>query len=156
MTKYMIISFILFATIIANAQTKVDSQKIASLKKEILKMDSLLFDVAFNQCDTVLFKKILADDIEFYDDRSGLNNSKQVEINSLIEKCARPQKLTRKLNSCTIDKLGDFGAVQLGEHTFYIGDIDVGTAKFVQIWERKGGGWVVKRIVSYEHRSTHK
>jgi Domain of unknown function (DUF4440) len=156
MIKYLILLLALATTKIANAQTRADSQKLSSLKKEILKMDSLLFDVAFNQCDTALFKKILSDDIEFYDDRSGLNSSKRLEINSLIEKCARPQKLTRKLNSCTIDILGNFGAVQLGEHTFYIGDIDVGTAKFVQIWERKGAEWVVKRIVSYEHRSTHK
>jgi hypothetical protein len=66
-------------------------------------MDSLLFDVAFNQCDTIIFKKIIADDIEFYDDRTGLNNSKRVEINAIIEKCARPEKLTRKLNTCTVD-----------------------------------------------------
>ncbi|MDR7209825.1 nuclear transport factor 2 family protein [Flavobacterium piscis] len=123
---------------------------------EIIKMDSLLFDVAFNQCDAALFKKIIAEDVEFYDDRFGLNHSKGNEIKSLVEKCARPEKLTRKLDSCTIDKLGDFGALQIGEHTFLVNDIPVGTGKFIHIWERKDNDWKLKRIVSYEHRAVKK
>lgn len=119
-------------------------------------MDSLLFDVAFNQCDAALFKKIIADDVEFYDDRFGLNVSKVLEIKSLAAKCERSEKLTRKLNSCTIDKLGDFGAVQIGEHTFYSNGIPEGTGKFIHIWERKDTDWILKRIVSYEHRPIKK
>src|SRR5215216_5507052 len=108
-------------------------------------MDSLLFDVAFNQCDAAQFKKIIADDVEFYDDRFGLNVSKENEIKSLNAKCNRPENLTRKLNSCTIDKLGDFGAVQIGEHTFYVDGKPEGTGKFIHIWERKDKDWKLKR-----------
>lgn len=152
----LFILILLFLTKIAFAQTNKEVLKIDLLKMEIIKMDSLLFTVAFNQCDTTLFKKIIADDVEFYDDRSGLNTSKTNEIKSLISKCIRPEKLTRKLNSCTIDKLGDFGAVQLGEHTFYIDGKPEGTGKFIHIWERKGKEWKLKRIVSYEHRPIKK
>jgi hypothetical protein len=144
--------FILFLSREAFAQTNSEVLKMDLLKNEILKMDSLLFDVAFNQCDAALFKKIIADDIEFYDDRFGLNISKANEIKSLNEKCAQEQKLTRKLNSCTIDKLGDFGAVQIGEHTFYFNGKPTGTGKFIHIWQRKDNDWILKRIVSYEHR----
>lgn len=144
--------FILFLSREALAQTNSEVLKIDLLKNEIIKMDSLLFEVAFNQCDAALFKKIIADDVEFYDDRFGLNVSKENEIKSFTAKCARTEKLTRKLNSCTIDKLGDFGAVQLGEHTFYIDGKPEGTGKFIHIWERKDNDWKLKRIVSYEHR----
>jgi CubicO group peptidase (beta-lactamase class C family) len=151
-----LVFYFLFGSLTAIAQTNNNAEKATILKNEILQMDSLLFDIAFNQCDTVLFKKLIADDIEFYDDRTGLNNSKQVEINSLIEKCNRPEKLTRRLNTSTVDKLGDFGAVQLGEHTFFVNDMPVGSAKFIHIWERKGKDWIVKRIVSYTHGAVNK
>lgn len=147
---------LLFLSEVLFAQNNREILKIDLLKKEIIKMDSLLFDVAFNQCDTILFKRIIADDIEFYDDRSGLNTSKANEIKSLISKCVMSQKLIRKLNSCTIDKLGDFGAVQLGEHTFYFDGKPTGTGKFIHIWERKDNDWKLKRIVSYEHRPIKK
>lgn len=155
MTK-LIITILLFLSEVIFAQNNREILKMDLLKKEIIKMDSLLFDVAFNQCDTILFKKIIADDVEFYDDRSGLNTSKANEIKSLISKCVMSKKLIRKLNSCTIDKLGDFGAVQLGEHTFYFDGKPEGTGKFIHIWERKDNDWKLKRIVSYEHRPIKK
>lgn len=152
----IILLFMLFLSKQVTAQTNSEVLKMDLLKAEIIKMDSLLFDVAFNQCDTILFKKIIADDIEFYDDRSGLNTSKTNEIKSLVSKCVMSKKLIRKLNYCTIDKLGDFGAVQLGEHTFYFDGKPTGTGKFVHIWERKDKDWKLKRIVSYEHRPIKK
>lgn len=152
----VIMLFILFLSKQAVAQTNSEVLKTDVLRNEILKMDSLLFDVAFNQCDASQFKKIIADDVEFYDDRFGLNVSKENEIKSLDSKCSRPEKLTRKLNSCTIDKLGDFGAVQIGDHTFYVDGKPEGTGKFIHIWERKDKDWKLKRIVSYEHRPIKK
>lgn len=152
----VIMLFILFLSKQAVAQTNSEVLKTDVLRNEILKMDSLLFDVAFNQCDASQFKKIIADDVEFYDDRFGLNVSKENEIKSLDAKCSRPEKLTRKLNSCTIDKLGDFGAVQIGDHTFYVDGKPEGTGKFIHIWERKDKDWKLKRIVSYEHRPIKK
>jgi ketosteroid isomerase-like protein len=152
----ILILFMLFLSRQVTAQTNSDVLKMDLLKTEIIKMDSLLFDVAFNQCDAALFKKIIADDVEFYDDRFGLSTSKPNEIKSLLAKCERTEKLTRKLNSCTIDKLGDFGAVQIGEHTFYIDGKPEGTGKFIHIWERKDNDWKLKRIVSYEHRPIKK
>ncbi|MBF4486649.1 nuclear transport factor 2 family protein [Flavobacterium sp. CSZ] len=152
----VIMLFIFFLSRQAVAQTNSEVIKTDLLKSEIIKMDSLLFDVAFNQCDAAQFKKIIADDVEFYDDRFGLNVSKENEIKSLDAKCSRPEKLTRKLNSCTIDKLGDFGAVQIGEHTFYVDGKPEGTGKFIHIWELKDKDWKLKRIVSYEHRPVKK
>lgn len=152
----VIVLFIFFLSRQATAQTNSEILQENLLKTEIIKMDSLLFDVAFNQCDAAQFKKIIADDVEFYDDRFGLNVSKENEIKLLNSKCNRPEKLTRKLDSCTVDKLGDFGAVQIGEHTFYVDGKPEGTGKFIHIWERKDKDWKLKRIVSYEHRPIKK
>jgi hypothetical protein len=131
-------------------QTETDKK---NLEKEIIKMDSLLFKEAFNKCNLEIFENIISDDIEFYDDRSGLNTSKQKEINSFKDKCSKPFTIKRKLNSIFIDKLGDFGAIQTGIHTFLVDDKEVQKAKFVTIWEHKNGKWFVKRAISYEHKS---
>ncbi|TDW45830.1 uncharacterized protein DUF4440 [Flavobacterium sp. 270] len=148
-----LVLFMLFLSRQAIALTKNEDAAIDALKTEIIQMDSLLFGSAFNQYDVTIFRKIISDDVEFYDDRYGLNVPNDIKSKALIEKYTRPQNVTRKLNSCTIDKLGDFGAVQLGEHTFFINGIPNGTGKFIHIWERKGKDWKLKRIVSYEHKS---
>lgn len=151
-----LVLFMLFLSRQASSKTNSDKIKMDLLKNEIIEMDNLLFDVAFNQCDAALFKKIISDDIEFYDDRYGLNIPNGDKIKVIVEKYSRPEKLIRRLNSCTVDKLGDFGAVQVGEHTFYNNDIPEGTGKFIHIWERKGKDWKLKRIVSYEHKPFEK
>jgi hypothetical protein len=154
--KYFTIAILLLASLNSNSQTKEIDIKKANLREEILKMDSLLFNAAFNHCDTTLFKKILSDNIEFYDDRTGLNTSKELEVKSLVEKCARKDSMIRVLKSTTVTKLGDFGAVQLGEHDFVINGITIGSGQFIHIWERTRLGWKLKRIVSYEHATTGK
>lgn len=147
-----LVLFMLFLSRQASGKTNSENAGMELLKDEIIAMDNLLFDFAFNQCDAALFKKIISDDIEFYDDRYGLNIANGDKIKAIVEKYSRPEKLVRKLNSCTIDKLGDFGALHVGEHTFYNNDIPQGTGKFIHIWERKGDEWKLKRIVSYEHK----
>ena len=148
--------FILFLSRQAFTHTSSKNEATALLESEIIKMDRLLFDVAFNQYDAAVFKKIIADDIELYDDRYGLNISSGNKIKALFEKYTRPEHLTRQLISCTIDKLGDFGAVQVGEQTFFINGTPETTGKFIHIWERKDKEWKLKRIVSYEHRQYKK
>lgn len=147
-----LVLFMLFLSRQASAYVKHENVKNNLLHAEIIEMDTLLFDVAFNQSDAAAFRRIISEDVEFYDDRYGLNVSNDNKIKSLIGKQTRSQKVTRKLNSCTIDKLGDFGAVQLGEHTFYSNDIPQVKGKFIHIWERKNKDWKLKRVVSYEHK----
>ncbi len=149
---------ILFALYIFSIYSSVFSQDIKKLKekehlnKEILKMDSLLFNIAFNKCDLELYKKIMSPELEFYDDRSGLNISIEKEIASFKDRCSRPHKLTRKLVYSQASVLGDYGAVQLGEHNFLVDGKIVEKAKFIHIWERTENSWVAKRVVSYDHK----
>jgi hypothetical protein len=122
------------------------------LNREILKMDSLLFNVAFNNCDLDLYKKIMSTELEFYDDRSGLNISIEKEIASFKDRCSKPFKVTRNLVATTVHVLGDYGAVQLGEHNFLVDGKVVENAMFITIWERKEKSWIAKRVVSYDHK----
>ncbi|AXT51679.1 nuclear transport factor 2 family protein [Aquimarina sp. BL5] len=126
---------------------------ISSLEFKIRKMDSLLFQVGFNGCNKEVFKTILTEDIEFYDDRSGLNTSLEKELASFNDKCSKPFSVTRRLVSHTIHALGDYGALQKGTHNFYVDDKKVETAKFITIWERKDTIWIVKRAISYDHKN---
>jgi hypothetical protein len=155
MKKILYLAFILININNIKAQESDQINPNNSLRNEILKMDSLLFNVGFNHCDSVVYKNILSDDLEFYDDRSGLNASKQIDVQSLIEKCASKNNYTRILINCSIDKLGDFGALQIGEHYFVVNGVKVGTANFIHVWQRTNQGWKLKRVISYEHKSTH-
>lgn len=125
MKKILFFGFILITIKNVNAQERIQITPSNSLRNEILKMDSLLFNIWFNHCDSIVYKNILSDDLEFYDDRSGLNASKQIDVQSLIEKCARKDNLTRVLSNCTVDKLGDFGTLQIGEHYFVVNGVKV-------------------------------
>lgn len=147
-----LVLFMLFLSRQASAYVKNENIKTSILHAEIIEMDSLLFNIAFDQCDAAVFRKIIADDVEFYDDRYGLNVSRGDKIKSLIGTKTRSQKVTRKLNFCSVAQLGDFGALQTGEHTFYSNDTPQGTGKFIHIWERKEKDWKLKRVISYEHR----
>ena len=94
----------------------------------------------------------MSTELEFYDDRSVLNISIEKEIASFKDRCSKPFKVTRNLVATTVHVLGDYGAVQLGEHNFLVDDKVVENAMFITIWERKENSWIAKRAVSYDHK----
>lgn len=149
--NYLILLFILLPNAAFSQDADTNKAKLV-LENEILKMDNLLFNVAFNQCDLVLYKKIMSPNLEFYDDRTGLNTSFAVEVASFKDRCSIPVSTTRKLVSSTVHVLGDYGAVQLGEHEFYVDDEKVEKAQFIIVWERQDDSWIVKRTISYDHK----
>lgn len=134
-------------------ESEASDQEIdAALEDEINGMDYLLFDGAFNSCDLELHKRLTSNDFEFYDDRSGLNKSIDNEILSFEDRCSRPFAVTRKLVSSKAYALGDYGAVQIGEHEFYEDGRKVERAKFIIIWEREDDSWILRRAISYGHQ----
>jgi len=148
--NYSLLFFVLFSNSVSSQEA--DKMKAnRSLEQKIMKMDSLLFNVAFNKCDLKLYKKIMSPNLEFYDDRSGLNTSFEVEVASFKDRCSKPVSVTRKLVNSSVHVLGDYGAVQLGEHDFYVDGKKVEKAKFIIVWERKDNSWIVKRTISYDH-----
>lgn len=155
MNKFKLLSLSLLTSIFSSSAFSEAPQQhrgINELQSEIQKMDHLLFDVAFNTCDLNLYKKIIAKDLEFYDDRSGLNKAIEKEIRSFEDRCSKPFSVTRKLTASEVHGLGDYGAVQIGSHEFYQDGKKVEKAQFIIIWERKADAWIMKRTISYDHQ----
>jgi hypothetical protein len=125
--------------------------KDRELYNEILKMDSLLFNEAFNKCNLDIFKTIMSREFEFYDDRSGLNTSFEKAVASYKDRCSKPYTLTRELVNTSVHILGDYGALQKGVHDFFVDGNKVETAKFITVWEKTDDSWIVKRAISYDH-----
>lgn len=143
---------ILFMTIQSKAQSVHNIEDARLLHDEIIRMDSLLFNVAFNECDFGLWKSIMNEDLEFYDDRQGLNTSFDVEVRSFLDRCSKDFKVIRKLVSTEIYPLNNYGAVQLGVHEFYVDNKLEEIAKFVHIWRNIDENWVITRVVSFDHK----
>ncbi|WP_422860893.1 serine hydrolase domain-containing protein [Flagellimonas sp. S174] len=136
------------------------------LYNKIVNEDSLLFDEAFNKCNTDVLDSIIALDLEFYNDTSGANYGRQPFIES-IEKniCGRNYSPKRKLveNSLEIHLLKNYGnvyaALQKGKHEFYAIEKNkksylTSTADFTHLWLKTSNDWLLKRMLSYNHKTS--
>lgn len=126
----------------------------SDLKKEILHMDSVLFN-GFNTHNLEVMKSVFDKDLEFYHDKGGLTNYDQ-NIAAFQQNFSRNQDIHRELipGSTEIYPVKDFGAMQIGAHRFCHtenGQQDCGTFKFVHIWKKTPNGWKLVRVVSYGH-----
>ena len=142
-------------TCLALAQT-VGAQlsKTDELYLQIVEMDKALFE-AFNNRDLEKQKTIFARDIEFFHDQGGVSKYDQL-IDNTKRLFAQNNGLKRTLvpNSLEIYPIKDYGALQIGKHTFCHsedGRDDCGTFKFVQVWQKRSDGWKLTRVISYGH-----
>ncbi len=136
----------------------------AALFDTIAALDTSLFTAAFFTCDVARVRALVTDDLEFYDDRSGLaytsGDAFAADINCLHWTQGNDPQIARRLvpGSMTVDRLGDWGAMQRGRHQFYRvvpGGADVleGDADFIHLWCRDPDGWKIARVISYGHRA---
>ncbi len=120
---------------------------------EVAELDRQLFD-AYNQCDLVAFRKLLADDLEFYHDQGGLMHGADAVTEAVRKNICG--KVRRELvpGTLEVDKIEGYGAIELGSHNFC--EIQsgkcVGTARFLQVWQHDGDAWKATRIISFGHR----
>lgn len=124
------------------------TQAITALAKQ-------LFD-AYNTCDIDKLGSLVADDLEFYHDKTGLAVGKQPFLVAIKNNICG--KVTRELVPGTLEvyPIHGYGAVEIGLHRFHHpGDADVGEAKFVQLWQYKDGAWKVTRVISYDHKAAN-
>jgi ketosteroid isomerase-like protein len=164
--KIYLISFLMFfvvATGFGQKQNKKVSKKSlpvatnqTAIYKEIFKVDSTMFH-AFNNCDSIAYKKFLTNDLEFYHDLGG-QHFLSTEMQSVKEMCEKNFHIRRQLltNTLEVYKLGNFGAVEIGVHRIFHtnpGQTEhiSGDYKFVHVWEKKDGIWKLKRVISYGH-----
>jgi ketosteroid isomerase-like protein len=128
----------------------------AELTSAISALDTQLFD-AYNNCDLDKLGSMVADDLEFYHDKTGLAVGKQPFLVAIKNNICG--KVTRELvkGSMEVYPIHGYGAVEIGVHRFHhpgTQDHDVlGEAKFVHLWQYKDGAWKVTRVISYDHET---
>jgi hypothetical protein len=136
------------------------------LHAEILRLDSLLFEVSFNNCEVEILYELTDDDFEFYHDQSGITRGQEPFVESIRNNiCGLEYRPLRKLvaGSTEVFPLYEngelYGAVQRGEHEFYAREADkepylTSTAMFTHLWIKKGDQWIIRRVLSYDHQSS--
>jgi len=125
------------------------------LMKAVTALDKELFD-AYNGCNLDRLGTLVADDLEFYHDKTGLAVGKQPFLDAIKNNICG--KVTRQLvpGSLEVYPIHGYGAVEIGVHRFHhpaaSPDHDVvGEAKFVTLWQYKDGAWKITRAISYDH-----
>lgn len=124
------------------------------LMKAVTALDKELFD-AYNGCNLDKLGTLVADDLEFYHDKTGLAVGKQLFLDAIKNNICG--KVTRQLVPGTLEvyPIHGYGAVEIGVHRFHhpgTQDHDVvGEAKFVTLWQYKDGAWKITRAISYDH-----
>jgi ketosteroid isomerase-like protein len=139
----------------AHADESPGSGDQASLLGEVQALDATFFD-AYNRCDLRLVGSLVADDLEFYDDRDGFEVSRQALLDDLEKYICG--KVHRELVAGTLEvhPIPGYGALEIGAHRFCEASSsacpsDSSVSKFVHIWRKKDGAWKLTRAVSYGH-----
>jgi len=156
------ILLVLFALAVSNIWAQVDST--SELYITLQKQDSTLFEKGFNQCDSISLDKMIARELRFYHDQSGVQDRKVFFENVAKYICSNPQqKPIRRLEegSLVVFPLYNegilYGAIQHGVHNFYI--IEEGeeerwtsTAKFTHVWILEEDSFKLREALSYDHQ----
>ena len=145
---------LLFIQNIAIAQEKKVAPTSDELYREIEQMDEIMFN-AFNDKDFEKFKSLFTSDLEWFQDNGGLLAYDTVFTN-FSNMFKNENRLTRKLVKGTLEvhPIKDYGAIETGTHEFRHmenGKEEIGTFKFLMIWQKKDNKWKISRVVSYDH-----
>jgi len=140
----------------------LSTEELTSLIQE---KDHLIFDKAFNNCETEVLQTLIHEEAEFYHDMVGKTNGKADFIANMENGLCggnMPYKPMRVLDekSNQVFPLYNrgtlYGAVQTGKHRFYAKEGDkepyfTSVADFTHLWELEDGNWKLKRVISYNH-----
>ena len=125
----------------------------AVLFNTIVHHDSVFFN-AYNTCDVNLstYASYFSQDIEFYHDHGGLMTSMKDIVDATQKNVCG--KVTRKLvkGSIEVYPIKNYGAVEIGLHSFHNNTQPVGTpskvGRFTIIWKNENNNWKITRVVS--------
>jgi len=144
--------WVVFGVVLSRARAQSNAAP-EDLFKTIQALDMRLFD-AYNHCDLTTISSLVAEDLEFYHDKTGLARGRQSLVDGIKNNICG--KVTRELvpGTLQVDPIANYGAV----HRFYHpGDANnVGEAQFVTLWQHKDSGWQVTRAISFDHRAAAK
>jgi hypothetical protein len=149
MRRFASMLVLALAASVANSE---DTPRSGRLYDELAAMDRELFEAAFVSCDREKFRSLFTEDAEFYHDRDGAMTGRQV---TELRGCPRDDGVRRVLVEGSLEAypIRDFGAIQIGRHTF-TRDGEEGTevAQFVHLWRYSDGQWRLARVLSFDHR----
>ena len=149
-----------FITPQLDAQVSQDSQ----LYKDLTQQDSIFFEKGFNQCDIAYLQEVIAEDLRFFHDQSGVQYRDDFFKSTKENLCSDfNKKPIRKLEPGSLEVFplytnGNlYGAIQKGVHNFYIRekgkeDRFTSTAKFTSVWVLKDERWMLTEVLSYDHQ----
>lgn len=124
------------------------------LFKTVESLDAGLFG-AVNHCDIEKVRDDFAEDAVFLHDKVPPLVGRGAIVDSIKENLCG--KVVRELVPGTLEvhPLKDYGAVEIGVHRFlhpFSQDHGVvGEAKFIHVWQLKGGTWRITQVISYDH-----
>jgi Domain of unknown function (DUF4440) len=131
----------------------------APLYRTIKELDQKLF-AAFNSCDLATLSSLVDENLEFYHDRSGLASGRASFLTSIKNNICDKVKRELVASSLQVYPLANFGAIELGEHTFcnlsetpVCKDETNGIGKFFMLWQMQGQQYRLTRVISYDHMS---
>lgn len=143
--------------------------KVNAYNQEIFALikgkDSLLFQIGFNQIDTVQVVKLISTNFEFYHDQHGITETQSRFIKNIDGMRELPFKIWRVLVDGTMEVFPLYqensqilyGAIQNGVHEFYQ-QIEgkaarkTNRARFTHLWIIENGEWKLTRVLSYDHK----
>jgi len=120
-----------------------------ALYDTIAGLDSIFFET-YNTCNLEKMKDMVADDLEFYHDRTGLETSKTAFMAATKKYiCNKVQREIMK-GSIEVYSINGYGAVEIGYHRFHnLAEGSISNAsKFIILWKRNNGHWQMSRIIS--------
>ena len=122
------------------------------LYQPVAGLDTELFS-AYNNCQLDKLGSLVAEDLEFYHDKTGLAVGRQTFLNAIKNKICG--KVHRELVPRTLEiyPMEGFGAVEIGIHRFTHPDDhhSLGEARFITLWRHKDGSWQMTRAISFDH-----
>ena len=126
------------------------------LYKTVAGLDTSLFD-AYNNCQLDKLSSLVAENLEFYHDKTGLAVGRQLFVDAIKNNICG--KVHRELvpGSLEVYPIEGFGAVEIGVHRFtHPNDPhNLGEAKFVTLWQHKDGSWKMTRAISFDHHAAN-
>ena len=146
------------------ASAKAQAADNSALYKTVLALDSQLFELGFNQCKLETTATLVDDKLEFFHDKSGMQNRAEFLLAMKKNVCGNPEgKPVRTLvaGSTKIFALENngvlYGVVQQGEHRFHLKGKNTAKdgytiAKFTHVWILNKGQWQLRSAISYDHQ----
>lgn len=144
----------------ANAKVYADGLRAdAPLYRTIKALDQKVFE-AYNTCDLATLSALVDENLEFYHDRSGLALGRESFLDSIKNNICHKVKRDLVALSLRVYPLENYGAIELGEHTFCnlretpdCKDETNGIGKFFMLWQKQGEQYRLTRVISYDHLS---